>query len=159
METFKRDRREFGGQQFVFMSPEEIASRMCCAKGCGEPGYVQTMVSVPDDPPEIYAALGLRIMCKWHLVRVALAIATVLGDPSPSGEAMDVARRVGVDWSVFLRDKPIAEPIQPEEFRCLTCGGQLAAETVGMFSGRRWVHTCGVSQRDVDVYNVKKEAQ
>src|SRR5690242_16588826 len=32
----------------------------------------------------------------------------------------------------------------PKDWRCGECGGQLAAETVGMFAGKRWVHTCGV---------------
>ena len=36
----------------------------------------------------------------------------------------------------------------PEEWQCASCGGQAAPETVGMFTGRRWVHTCGESYAD-----------
>jgi hypothetical protein len=141
-EQIKHDARDFGGLQFALLSPEEVAQRMCCATGCGNPGYLQQLLSVPDDPPEVYNAIGLRIICRVHLVRICLAIGTVLGDPSPTGEAMDVARRSGLEWVRFLRERPKAEPINPEEFHCIICGGRLMAETQGMFSGRRWIHTC-----------------
>lgn len=42
--------------------------------------------------------------------------------------------------------RPIA--CNPEDWECGVCGGKAAAETVGMFTGRRWVHTCGESLND-----------
>lgn len=49
----------------------------------------------------------------------------------------------------FNYEKP-KEPIRcrMEDWECVDCGGRAAAETVGMFSGRRWVHTCGESVND-----------
>jgi hypothetical protein len=36
----------------------------------------------------------------------------------------------------------------PQDWRCGECGGQLAPETIGMYKGTRWIHTCGESIRD-----------
>lgn len=53
--------------------------------------------------------------------------------------------------TVSVRTLPRGQEIHtcaPEEFRCSACGGAMGPETVGMFSGTRWVHTCGESLKD-----------
>jgi hypothetical protein len=37
------------------------------------------------------------------------------------------------------------EPVvcAPEDWECGACGGKAAPESLGMFSGLRWIHTCG----------------
>lgn len=147
VEVIKHDPAIFGGWQSTQMSPEEVSSRLCVAKGCGDSGFLQVLVWPPEDSDKP----TLRIVCKRHLVKVVLAMGVVLGDPSPVGEAMDLLRRIGLaSDAAWLREKPYAEPVMPEDFRCLACdgNGRLMPETQGMFSGRRWVHTCGETLRE-----------
>lgn len=33
--------------------------------------------------------------------------------------------------------------IHPEDFRCSVCGGGYIPETIGMYAGKRYIHTCG----------------
>lgn len=33
--------------------------------------------------------------------------------------------------------------IEPEDFECSRCGGGYLVETIGMFAGKRYIHTCG----------------
>lgn len=147
-EVIKNDSKSYGGWQTYTMTSEQLAQRMCVAKGCAEPGYIQTLLWPPGDsePPM------LRILCRRHIVKVSLAMSVVLGDPSPVGEVNDLLRRMGepgpaADW---LRERPYTEPIMPEDFRCLACAGtgRLMPETQGMFSGKRWIHTCGETVRE-----------
>jgi hypothetical protein len=145
-EVIKHDPGEYGGWQNYNMTPDVLLQRLCVARRCGNPGYIQMLTWPPEDndPPT------LRILCRSHLVKVSMAIAVVLGDPSPVGEVNDLLRRMGVegvaaDW---LREYPYAEPLMPEDFRCLACGGagRLMAETQGLYKGRRWIHTCEESK-------------
>ena len=38
--------------------------------------------------------------------------------------------------------------IHPDDFVCSLCGGGYIPEVIGMFAGKRYVHTCGVTNRD-----------
>lgn len=139
-EIIKHNTSEFGGIQFRVLEPEELAQRFCCARWCGSPGYSQLAAADGKDMQTYY-----RVICKVHAVRVSAAIAVVFGDASLA-DARSLADNIGIGWEQFLRDRPFVEPIAPEEFRCILCGGNMIAETVGMFSGRRWIHTCEESR-------------
>jgi len=38
--------------------------------------------------------------------------------------------------------------IHPDDFVCSLCGGGYIPEVIGMFAGKRYIHTCGVTNRD-----------
>lgn len=132
-EVFKRRPEEFGGVQYREVEGrEEAMTRICAARWCGNPGFGQ-----------IIDGSGYRILCASHLLRLYMTMYVLLGNPMYHDDAQAQAKRLGIDWGVMLRERPVPEPIKPDEFRCILCGGQMASETVGMLSGRRWVHTCG----------------
>lgn len=145
MEIIKRNPNEFGGVQTTLLSETERAARLCAAKFCGHPGYVQQIL--PGSITEELTGRTYRVICKLHYILQTMLMAAGLGDDSPMGEARAAADEVGLDWAEFLKARPIPVPVQPQEFLCLLCGGRMMSETVGMFSGRRWIHTCGESSR------------
>lgn len=132
VEVFKRNASEFGGWQDHALGASEIRERLCCAAGCGWNGATQ-----------IWTASGYRVVCKVHSVMLTVMMLGLLGDPAPIEEAKELAHMLGVDWKIILDSEP-RQPCSPDAFICLTCGGVMISETVGMYSGRRWIHTCGV---------------
>lgn len=135
-EAFKRQPEEFGGIQYLILSREDAQTRLCCARWCGSPGFGQ-----------IIDGSGYRILCATHLLRLYMTMYVLLGNPMYHDDTRSQADKLGLDWGILLREHPLPEPLKPEEFRCILCGGQMSAETVGMLSGRRWVHTCGEAKR------------
>lgn len=135
-EALKRQAQQFGGIQYALLEAEEVKARLCAARWCGNPGIGQ-----------VIDAEGYRVLCAAHMLRLYLVMYVLLGNPMYIDDAQRQAKALGIEWSAMLRDRPLPEPIAPEEFRCILCGGQMTAETVGMFSGRRWVHTCGEAKR------------
>jgi hypothetical protein len=137
VEIIKRDPEEFGGLQFKFLDAHELAWRMCCRRGCSYPARVQlTQPRILSSEPASY-----RTLCAKHFVQLVLITNAFLGDPSPATEANAMADFLGVsgDWR-----RAAVPGFHPEGSRCVECGGTFVAETTGMFSGKRYVHTCGV---------------
>lgn len=142
VERIKHDPKQYGGEQDHVLTFDELAQRLCVAKGCGGQGYCQTAIGLPG------SAKTFRIVCRQHHLMIARAIGTVLGDPSEADEARDLASMLAITWDEARKfSAGQATPISPEDWRCGECGGRLAPETVGMFAGTRWVHTCGVTAR------------
>lgn len=142
MESFKRKPEEFGGIQDWRMSAEELLLRYCCARGCGSPGYVQMAL------PRLAGRDGLfRALCRKHFVQMVYVQSAFLGDPSPEGEAREIAETIGMPFDP-LRDLDAASVFSPRFARCLDCGGGFVAETQGMYAGQRYIHTCGVTNRE-----------
>lgn len=142
MEHIKHDPNDFGGLQSKQMSSEEIGQRLCCATGCASFGYRQ--IEILETEPTQY-----RIICQRHEVLVWLLISASLGDPNPSQEAERIAEAIGMPFHLIKTLEP-SYTVSPERFICLQCGGRMIPETVGMFSGRRWVHTCGISVHGIE---------
>jgi hypothetical protein len=145
IEQSKRDAREFGGLQFRHLSKEELVWRMCCARGCGYPAAMQ--MPQPrmsnDDLPT------WRTLCSRHFIQVVFLMDAFLGDPSPATEAARFAEALGIVGDALRNWKEdVTAVFNPASSRCSRCGGGFVAETQGMFVGRRYVHTCGVTARD-----------
>ena len=147
MEDLKRDPAEFGGVQDIVMRPEAIRQRYCAARGCGGAGYVQLgEIRHPRSGVVLY-----RIFCRWHMVLLVLLQDVMLGDPSPTSEARNLALAVGVQPQLLAMigaDPSAVSGIglfNPKYARCVHCGGGFVGEIAGMFSGTRYVHTCGVT--------------
>lgn len=140
MEHLKHSPADFGGIQPRKLTPEEIGQRLCCAANCA--GFGHSQVEIPETIPAQY-----RVVCKRHAVLIWLLISASLGDPAPAHEAERIAEAIGMPFDLIRSLEP-SYAVSPSKFVCLDCGGVLAAETVGMFTGARWVHTCGISQRE-----------
>lgn len=130
-EALKTYPNDFAGFQVGQLPTEQIMQRLCCARFCDGRGRVQ--IAVPG---------GYRIICGRHAVILLLNSLALLGDTSPSGEAKEYAEILDVPWAVVLATEP-SYPTTPESFRCLRCGGGYLPETVGMLTGKRYIHTCG----------------
>lgn len=144
LEALKHNYEDFGGIQSFLLPQPMIEQRICCARSCPHSGFVQ--VQIPLETPEQY-----RVLCKSHYVLTCMMTAAALGDPAPAEEAKRVAEAINMDWSTFLRVVEPKHAVQPENFICMKCGGAMVPETVGMYSGKRWVHTCGVSNSNRQV--------
>lgn len=142
VEILKHYPHEFGGIQTTLLDEIEREQRMCAAKGCGGAGWVQQILPGSNEDQQTF-----RVICKLHYVVMAMLMSAGLGDESPLQEARTAAEEAGLCWEDFMAARPIPVPIRPQEFLCLDCGGKMMSETVGMFSGRRWIHTCGESVR------------
>jgi hypothetical protein len=118
----------------------ECMKRFCCAYGCARPGVSQ--MTIPGMDPRRY-----RVICSVHLVMLTMLTCAGVGDPSAFGEAQRVAQLIGLDWNELVDAEPL-QVVSPEKFVCLHCGGRMQAETIGMYSGKRWIHTCGISMRE-----------
>lgn len=130
-EMLKHSASDFGGWQSARMSTEDIGQRLCCSRGCGWSGARQ-----------IWVPGGYRIVCKLHAVVLVIMQLALLGDTNPRGEAQEYADVLGLEWNLLLSTEPL-HPCSPETFVCIHCGGRLMSETVGMYTGKRWIHTCG----------------
>lgn len=139
LESMKHDPAEFGGIQGHPLSQAEIQERLCCAQGCSRYGFAQ--IIIPLEVPEQF-----RILCKRHYILVWMMTSAAIGDPAPAEEAKRIAELINFDWFAFLYEVEPKHAVQPENFICMNCGGSLVPETVGMYSGKRWIHTCGVDR-------------
>lgn len=139
MEQIKRDSNEFGGFQVERLPEGELAQRLCARRFCGAEGYLQLVI--PFEIPKMY-----RIVCKRHFVMMMMISAAAMGDPSPVGEARRIAEAIGFDWALMGEIEPL-NIMTPESFVCSKCGEKMLPETVGMYKGLRWIHTCGEPNR------------
>lgn len=133
-ETLKFTPEKFGGDTPNLMRPEDVQARMCVAKYCGRMGFTQ--MSVPGLRPRYW------ILCRHHSVVYNMVVALALGHPSPIEFTKGVAELFGVDWSAFLRYQPQAQPIKPDEFRCILCGGDMQGVRHPVNPGREYRHYC-----------------
>jgi len=140
-EVIKHDPEDFGGRQFTGITDEEVQQRLCVAKGCGERAITQSGVMDAATPGE----LRIFVMCRGHLLATTLATLSVLGDPNAIHHVNALAEQLDYSLLELARlSMPVVVP--PKDFRCADCGGgQMAAETQGMFRGKRWIHTCGLT--------------
>jgi hypothetical protein len=145
MEDLKMDPRAFGGLQDSRLTPQEMAHRYCCVRECGHPGFVQLGLPRRSAQPELSL---WRLLCRKHFVQIVYMQAAFMGDPSPEGEAREIAEVLGLGFDP-LRDLQGASVFSPRFARCLDCGGGFAAEVLGMFSGQRYIHNCGVTNREM----------
>jgi hypothetical protein len=132
IEILKRNPHEFGGFQPFKLSDSEVRARMCCARHCSAYSIVQ--LAIPTG--------GFRVVCGRHGVLGHMMMLGILGDTSPVGEIREICRILGLDFDAILKSEP-KHPTLPENFICLRCGGGYLAETVGMYAGKRYIHTCG----------------
>lgn len=142
MEMIKHDPEEFGGLQTEVLCWEDISNRICASRGCGQPGEVQLQMVVPAAEGPQY-----RILCSSHIILYMLLFGAIMGDPSAAANAREIADLLGISWQLFLEKQGVAAPIDPEQFRCLRCGGRMQGERVGMLTGTRYIHTCGEPKR------------
>lgn len=136
IEILKRDPNEFGGIQFRSLTPEEIVQRTCAAKFCSWRGRSQVQIPSVENFPTF------RVYCGPHWIKIQMMTAVLLGDPSPFEEARQLAEKLNIDWGLVASLQP-KDALPPEAFICATCAGGMIVETVGMFTGKRYIHTCG----------------
>ena len=134
MEIIKRNPEEFGGMQTKILTVEEAAKRLCARAFCGSPGRVQTMI--PGEGGRMF-----RVICGRHFVMMMIIQAAVLGDPSPLAEGRRLAAQFGIPFE-NIPDLDVPQIVNLDTALCERCGGGSIKETVGMFAGYRWVHTC-----------------
>lgn len=134
MEQLKLNPDDFGGFQTQILTVEEAAQRYCCRRWCSSPGRIQMMI-----PGE--GGKAFRVLCGRHFVMMMIIQAAVLGDPSPIGEGKRLAEKMGVPWE-NIPDLSVPQVVNFETAICERCGGGTIKETVGMFAGNRWIHTC-----------------
>lgn len=144
MEDVKKDPKDFGGIQDRQMDSAEMAQRYCCLRLCGYPGYVQLGLPRRSSTPDVRL---WRLLCRKHFVQMVYVQAAFMGDPSPEGEAREIAEVLGLGFDP-LRDLEGASVFSPRHARCLDCGGGFVAEKQGMYAGQRYIHTCGVTNRE-----------
>ncbi len=143
MEDIKTNAADFGGIQDRVLTKLELESRMCCARGCSTCGAVQMpLPRLKGEETPLW-----RILCRKHFIQMIFLVDAFLGDPSPNCEANRIADQLGADPALYLRHwkDSIAAIFNPEFARCAKCGGGFVAESIGMYSGKRYVHTCGVT--------------
>jgi hypothetical protein len=141
-EVIKHNPRQYCGWQTKALSESDVRQRMCVATGCSNPGYSQAVLGATWGHKMNLAV----VVCKRHMLLISLDAWVRLGNPDAIDEAKNLAERLEIDWQPEeMKQTPVS---QPEDWRCGECGGQLAAETAGMFKGRRWVHTCGTTTRE-----------
>jgi hypothetical protein len=131
-EALKHDPDEFGGVQYRLLSSEEIPERMCAAQFCGLNGFAQL--------PILGEEGQWRVVCRIHAFRASKMIGDALYNPAVIEEAERIAHRNGIPLQ--LGHKPEPKFVQPREFRCDGCGGRMNVDTIGIYAGRRWTHTC-----------------
>lgn len=142
MEEVKTNAADFGGIQSRVLTRKEIAWHMCCAKGCAFTGAVQVpLPRLSNEETPLW-----RILCQQHFIQIIFVMDAFLGDPSPASEASRMADALGYGGDPLRHWKDsVALIFNPEFARCARCGGSFVAETIGMFSGKRYVHTCGIT--------------
>lgn len=139
VETVKVQAPDFGGFQAARLPTEQILTRLCCAKDCGDSGRVQ--LPFPG---------GYRIVCARHAVVAHMLLLGLLGDPSPVPEVREYARVLNADWDAIVNTEPV-HPTMPIWFRCLKCSGGLEEVplingdlvSVSGISGTPYLHDCG----------------
>lgn len=152
MEIIKRNPEDFGGFQDVVLTPEERVARYCAVAGCASSGYTQIGMPKYKSDSSQQPVSTYRLVCRLHVVLMTILIDSFYGDPSPLTEARKMAQHVGLDF-VMLIDEASARPggdeglglFNPAYARCVNCGGAFIGEKQGMYTGTRYVHTCGVT--------------
>lgn len=134
VEQLKLDPEDFGGIQTRILNREEMGQRYCARKHCSSQAHIQVMV--PGEEGKLF-----RVFCGRHFIMMLIIEAAVMGDPSPIGEGRRMAERIGLPFK-NIPDVDAPQLVNMERIICDRCGGGAMPETVGMFAGRRWVHTC-----------------
>lgn len=134
MEQFKLNPDDFGGFQDYVLTVEEAAQRYCARRWCSDHGLVQTMI--PGEEGRLY-----RVLCGRHFVMMMIVQAASLGDPSPIGEGRRLAEKMGIPFD-SIPDLHAPQIVSMDLIVCDRCGGGAVPETIGMFAGKRWIHTC-----------------
>lgn len=160
MESFKHNPEDSGGVTDRILSTQERLERYCAVRGCASGGFTQIgnpkyRAAEPEGMPGSDPVATYRLMCRKHVVEFTLLLDAFFGDPSPLSEAQHMADWIGLDFSMLV-DEAGARPggadglglFNPIWARCVRCGGAFIGETAGMFSGTRYVHTCGVTSRE-----------
>lgn len=135
MEQLKLDPSDFGGFQTQVLTVEEAAQRYCAKQFCASPGRIQMMI--PGEGGKMF-----RVLCGRHFVMTMIIQAAVLGDPSPIGEGQRLAEKMGVPLDGIDPAMNVPQVVDFNTAICGRCGGGAIQETVGMFAGFRWIHTC-----------------
>lgn len=149
MEIIKFNAEEFGGLQTELLEPWERVQRFCCALGCPQPGAAQMRLVTVQPVETVGAVPTYRLFCKRHIVQYLLLVGSLVGDPDAIAEARLVADAMGIDFDMMLDlCKPPTALFDPPTSRCIRCGGRFVVEQIGMFSGQRYVHNCGISKRE-----------
>lgn len=134
MEHLKLNPDDFGGFQTRVLTVEEAAQRYCAKRFCSTPGRIQMMI--PGEGGKTF-----RVVCGRHFILMMIIQAAVLGDPSPLAEGRRLAEKYGVPFE-NIPEVRVPEVVDFNTAICGRCGGGSIKETVGMFAGMRWVHTC-----------------
>lgn len=134
VEHLKLNPDDFGGFQTQVLTVEEASQRYCCRRFCGQPGRIQMMI--PGEGGRLF-----RVLCSRHFIMLMIIQAAVLGDPSPLAEGRRLAEKMGVPWE-NIPDLNVPQVVNFDTAICDRCGGSAFKETVGMYAGFRWVHTC-----------------
>lgn len=134
VEQLKLDPNDFGGFQTRVLTKAEAKERYCARRFCNSRGRVQ--IAIPGEDLSMW-----RILCGRHFVMVMIIQAAVLGDPSPVAEGKRLAEKMGID-PFCIPDINVPQIVNLNSILCDKCGKGMMTETVGMFSGRRFVHTC-----------------
>lgn len=141
VESIKHDPEEFGGFQTEVLTPEEAQERYCARRFCANRGEVQISIPDPSDS-ETY-----RVLCAQHFIMSIVVQSAILGDPAPFGEGKQLCEKFGLDFdSILLAQVPTIVDLRRAV--CDRCGGGMMVETVGMYKGRRFVHTCPEADND-----------
>lgn len=133
VERIKLNPDDHGGFQTKRLSREEAKERFCARRWCSDKGRVQ--IEIPFENPRMY-----QILCARHFIMMMIVSAAAMGDPSPLGEGQRIAEALGVDWDPPSLGSP--QLVDPEQFCCSRCGGRMMSETMGIYKGVRWIHTC-----------------
>jgi len=83
-----------------------------------------------------------RTVCGKHFVMIMMIAAAAMGDPSPLGEGRRIAEAMGLNWSPAVAELNVPQIIDPSVAVCARCGGKFEPEPIGMYAGKRWIHTC-----------------
>lgn len=134
MEQLKLNPEDFGGFQTRMLTVEEAGQRYCARVGCADRGRIQMMI--PGEGGRMF-----RVLCGRHFIMIMIIQAAVMGDPSPIGEGRRLADKMKIPWE-NIPDLNVPQVVNFGTAICERCGGGAMMETVGMYAGCRWIHTC-----------------
>jgi hypothetical protein len=141
MEDLKTDPEDFGGMQTAKLDYEQIAQRYCYAKGCAFKGVSQFGMLRFAGSVTTY-----RVICRRHMILMVLLQDMAMGDPSPTAEARALADLFQLNYVDLIDREPSSLDgiglFNPLFARCARCGGSFVGESIGLFKGERFTHTC-----------------
>ena len=135
IEQLKLNPEDFGGLQTRQLTITEAQQRYCAKKNCSDRGRVQ--IAIPGEDLRLW-----RVLCARHFIMIMIIQAHALGDPSPLGEGRRLAEKMGILDAQIPDPGGVPTLVDLSKAICDKCGGSMMTETIGMFKGRRFVHTC-----------------